>query len=236
MFVCWIASILREIVCQYISSVCHKETIDPPSLLHCYMKGLFSFILFLFFLPLSLSFLLTLIFSLFSFSRVLSLSCLWVFVGVLIDKVWSDNISPLPIIIIVNHGVWCLFSFLFVFFYSPPFVFPPPFHDKRWLFWFFLVWLSFLSIRLTIDRSFLFCFCFLFVFSYPLLLMSFLFSFFSPNKILKFCFLSLNSFYNVFFGFLFFSFFSSFFSFSFFFFSFNCCSKLIFFFEGKWVL
>ena len=63
-FVCWIASILREIVCQYISSVCHKETIDPPSLLHCYMKGLFSFILFLFFLPLSPSFLLTLIFSL----------------------------------------------------------------------------------------------------------------------------------------------------------------------------
>ena len=97
----------------------------------------------------------------------------------------------------------------------------------------FLVWLSFLSIRLTIDGSFLFCFCFLFVFSYPLLLVSFLFSFSSPNKILKFYFLSLNSFYNVFFGFLFFSFFSSFFSFSFFFFSFNCCSKLIFFSKGN---
>ena len=92
--------------------------------------------------------------------------------------------------------------------------------------------LSFLSVCLTIDGSFLFCFCFLFVSSYPLLLVSFLFSFSSPNKILKFCFLSLNSFYNVFFGFLFFSFFSSFSSFSFFFFSFNCRSKLIFFSKG----
>ena len=55
-------------------SVSQRNHWSPPPLSHCYMKGLFSFILFLFFLPLSPSFLLTLIFSLFSFSRVLSLS------------------------------------------------------------------------------------------------------------------------------------------------------------------
>ena len=62
----------------------------------------------------------------------------------------------------------------------------------------------------------------------PLLLVHFLFSFSSPNKILKFCFLGSNSFYQVFFL-VFFSFISFFFFFFFFSFLLIGRSKLIFF-------